>query len=843
MRRFNYATTFFAEGVTIASYLLAFKLIAVFSGTEGFGEYSLSRRTLSLLMPLAVLGTDVGIARYVAYAETEKSGKSPGFAAATLIVSAAGVAIVTIVLVVASSFWAGVFFGSSSYAGLILAIPALLAGGALHTTAYGYLRGLHRVQAANVLLIINMGVMPIGAILLVRGSVMWVLVAMGIGWAVAAGLVLVRLPIQFAGVKERLRELTRFTVPRVPGDFVSLLLFAMPGILIAQAADIRVAGIVAFGVAGVSMIGSSLTPVSFLLLPVAARLLAAGQVRQLRSEVIEVVGITLAGTLVVVVLLEVFAAPIVSVYLGPSFSPGVDILRLTLIGALPWGAYITLRSVIDAQHVRPINARNLLISFLFALVLAFVLRRVTDPTTAAVLAFVAALWLLAGLTMLEVNRIANIFGQPADRSPLGLTRLAALAALPVAIVVSSPQRPLLALLISLGYVALAVFSFRLSRSNLWILTYIGVVVAWMTISWLRAKYLLHLDTEQVSYATSKFEYFVFIVLPMAAAVAIIVKNAEDVWPTAGSQLAIGAALSLITVALLGAKVLGADRYVWQGDLIALATVIAVQPWLIKNFWASAAIGVLGVGGIMFAGARQSLVAFGLALLLSAAYWAAARYLRETRGRPNAWRRALTGRYVALPLALFILTGASLVVTYPRAQNTNCYCVTDRLIHLKGNAGDRDTMLYRGFDLLAQNPILGTGLGSFADVVPMSLSEGHFYQYPHNVPLEVAAETGLIGFLLIFGPLVAGWLYVLWSGVQRASPAIAGLMVIVTVFFTVANLSGDIPSNRGMWVFGILALKLAIDHFRLRVPASSNAASETQTPDVGAERAPVSEARA
>src|SRR5205807_485527 len=140
---------------------------------------------------------------------------------------------------------------------------------------------------------------------------------------------------------------------------------------------------------------------------------------------------------------------------------------------------------------------------------------------------------------------------------------------------------------------------------------------WMTISWLRTKYLLHLDDAQLSYGTSKYTYFVFIVLPLAAAVAMVVDRAEDAWPIAAAQLAIGAVIGLITVALLGDKILGADRYSWQGDLIALATLIAVQPWLVKNVWASGAIGVLGVGGIMFAGARQSLVAFGLALVLSA----------------------------------------------------------------------------------------------------------------------------------------------------------------------------------------------------------------------------------
>ena len=136
------------------------------------------------------------------------------------------------------------------------------------------------------------------------------------------------------------------------------------------------------------------------------------------------------------------------------------------------------------------------------------------------------------------------------------------------------------------------------------------------------------------------------------------------------------------------------------------------------------------------------------------------------------------------------------------------------------------MLYRGLDLLGQDPILGTGLGSFAGAVPMSLSPGNFYQYPHNVPLEVASETGLIGFLIVFGPLVGGWLLLLWSGIKRGSPATAGVMMIVTVFFTTANLSGDIPSDRGLWIFGILAFKFGIDAIGaigLRVTAPSKSA--------------------
>src|SRR5258708_5662913 len=214
-----------------------------------------------------------------------------------MIALAAGVGAVSAVLLAASAFWGHVFFGSASHAILVLALPVLLAGGGLHSIAYGYFRGLPRLQAAHGLIAINMGLPPLGALPLFPGSVGSIPHPMGVRWGVPSAAVLVRLPFGWAGIKERLRDLTRFGVPRMPGDLFSLLIFSMPGILIAQSSSLRVAGIAAFGVAAVSMIGSSLTPVSFLLLPTAARLLAAGKVRQLRTERVEVVALTPPGPL------------------------------------------------------------------------------------------------------------------------------------------------------------------------------------------------------------------------------------------------------------------------------------------------------------------------------------------------------------------------------------------------------------------------------------------------------------------------------------------------------------------------------------------------------------------
>jgi len=405
--RRDLATTFITEAAVILSYLLTFRLVAVHLGVGGFGEYSLSRRTLSLLLPLGLLGLDVGIARYVSYASAERSPRTAGYPAAGLLLVAAGVGLVSAVLLAFSGFWADVFFGSSRYVSLIFALPLAMAGAGLHVVAYGYLRGLARIQWANVLMAGNYAVVPLVAIVFFGSSAASIIAAMGIGWIVVSLVPLIRLPLSTRDFRLRIRELARFGVPRVPGDVFQLGLFAAPGILVAHEADIRLAGIVAFGIAALGMIGSALTPVSFVLLPVAARMLASGSVVKLRTSVVEVVAITLAGTVVLVLLLEVFAGTIVDAYLGPGFAGGVGVLRLTLLAALPWGAYITLRSVIDAKHVLPVNARNMIITFATFAILTVILRSFIDPTHAPLVAFVVSIYVLAILTLIEVYRITR----------------------------------------------------------------------------------------------------------------------------------------------------------------------------------------------------------------------------------------------------------------------------------------------------------------------------------------------------------------------------------------------------------------------------------------------------
>ena len=404
----DYATTFVTEALVVASYLLAFRLVAAALGTSGFGEYALARRTLAVLVPLAALSLDVAVARYVAYAVSEGSERARRYAPAGAMLVLAAVTVISTVILLLPGPIAYLFFGSSRYTGLIVPMPLLLLGGSLHGIGYGFLRGSSKIQRANVLMAINHAVVPLVAIVFVGSrGVGTILLAVGIGWIVVSLCFLATIRMSFDNLQPRLVELARYGIPRVPGELVKLTLFALPGILVAHQANITVAGAVAFGVAAVGMLGTALAPIGFVMLPAAAQLIATGSVDQLRRQVFQIAWVTAVALTVAIVVVELFASQLVTGYLGPQFAGATDSLRVIVPAALPWGIYMSLSSVVDAHHVNPVNARNLGISFAVFLVTAGALTLLGAPALAVAATFVLGLYVLGALTLFEVHTITR----------------------------------------------------------------------------------------------------------------------------------------------------------------------------------------------------------------------------------------------------------------------------------------------------------------------------------------------------------------------------------------------------------------------------------------------------
>jgi O-antigen/teichoic acid export membrane protein len=305
-------------------------------------------------------------------------------------------------------------FGSPDYPDLIVAMPVLLLGLCFQGIVYGYLRAQVHVIRAGSLLLATLVAMPLLASL-VGPSVRAMFLITGVGWALLSLVFLFGTEVAVSRAWPAIRSLLRYGGPRVPGDILMLLLFSAPPIIAAHTDGIRAAGAVAFAMASLRMVGSVLAPITFFLLPSAARLLARGEREQARREVFVVARWILPVLAVGTIAFEIAGDRILSAYLGDSIAGGLAEVKLVMLAAVPWGTFVLLKAVVDAHHLNPINARNLLISSVAFAVAAAGLGSAHQSGLPILTAFVGSMFLLAALTVIEVIRITSSSPRPVKR--------------------------------------------------------------------------------------------------------------------------------------------------------------------------------------------------------------------------------------------------------------------------------------------------------------------------------------------------------------------------------------------------------------------------------------------
>jgi O-antigen ligase len=108
-----------------------------------------------------------------------------------------------------------------------------------------------------------------------------------------------------------------------------------------------------------------------------------------------------------------------------------------------------------------------------------------------------------------------------------------------------------------------------------------------------------------------------------------------------------------------------------------------------------------------------------------------------------------------------------------------------------NVTGRANFLAATPSLFIASPVVGTGLGGFTVA-------GFVAQYPHNLPVEIGVELGMLGLLA----LLAWWLLALRGAV--GSPLLVALLVATSVF---SLFSGSLASNEAFWLFSGLAVAM------------------------------------
>lgn len=421
--RVQLAWTIVTEFLVMLSGVLVLKFAASLLGPVGFGEYALGRRVVGLLYLPLIMGLGIAAPRYIAIARAAvlKEYAESSFAFATLTAGLLPVLVVALVMNVAPSFFSQVIFGSQSETHLIAPASLALFGLTLHSVVYAIHRGRSEMRFANTLQMINLGIVPLLAFGLAQRTAAGVLGTNGLVWVVVSGVALFHLIYLErdnwhggVSIRQHLRVLLRFGLPRVPGEFALVGIFALPALIAVRTQGVVVAGQFSAAMSLLTIASGSFAPVGLVILPRASAQAASGDFAGVRRLVIRILA---GGTLLSVagvIVGEVLIPPFIRWYFGAAFIPGIPVFRICLLGAIPYVVYVLMRNILDALDVRPINARNLIISLAVLVLLCLVRSNIMWMAWS----------LIISLTLLGILTLREVYvrlGSPIDTVSVPLT--------------------------------------------------------------------------------------------------------------------------------------------------------------------------------------------------------------------------------------------------------------------------------------------------------------------------------------------------------------------------------------------------------------------------------------
>lgn len=222
----------------------------------------------------------------------------------------------------------------------------------------------------------------------------------------------------------------------------------------------------------------------------------------------------------------------------------------------------------------------------------------------------------------------------------------------------------------------------------------------------------------------------------------------------------------------------------------LSTVKAQEKPLRVVLYAGLAGVAILVPLIIATGSRAGLLV-GVVGLASAAFI-------YRRPAPSVVRRSHSGNKVD---ERFVVGGAIVALIILSLLSAR-YTVFDRLADTSLSGSDRAALTPVLFDMIKAHFPFGSGGGSFVPVFQMfepdAMVFDKYYNHAHNDYLELMADHGILGLLLIIAA-VAGWVFAAWRLVVRIDPdkrretpvllGVAGLSILL--IFAIGSV-GDYP---------------------------------------------------
>jgi O-antigen/teichoic acid export membrane protein len=405
-RNKSYVITVTVEFTILILSFLVYRLASENMTDFGFSEYTLSRRTVSLIQPLLMLGLGVGVPRYVSLYPKRKS-----ILMTAIVLLFSGAAVLAAILLLNPNYFAHLFFGKAEYSAYIFPLFLLILGYCFHALLFGFLRGKHSVYLPNLIQFINIGILPI-AVILFTSDVKLILYINGA--VLILNSLILSIYLKFKNnIKLRLqlflddaKTLLKYGLPRVLGDFSLLLLITTPTYLVLYIQDdILISGDVAYSITLLNLVGAAFGPLGLVLLPEIANFLNKKNFKEIEKRFLNFILISMGMTLVGYLIYLKFSEEILKLLLGADYRSSINDLSLILLkGSFGYALYIVLRSFLDAIQVRATNAINLLVSLAFYAVLVAITYYLNGSVEDYLNVFVISVSFLGIITFVQAYR-------------------------------------------------------------------------------------------------------------------------------------------------------------------------------------------------------------------------------------------------------------------------------------------------------------------------------------------------------------------------------------------------------------------------------------------------------
>jgi O-antigen/teichoic acid export membrane protein len=375
-------------GVTLVSQIVIMilaliinKLLSIMLGVEGYGQYSIIKKSTSVLSFVMLSGMGIALPRYFSGFVTLKDfNRAKSSVIASILISLIVSLIVITICILSIDNLSPLIVGSADiklyFAAIFFAISITTS-----SLLFAYYRGANSFKNFAVSQIAIQVIITICTIFF-GNNLTFVLFI----WSVAT-LIYVFISIIIESGKnkkykethitwnntvfQQLKTLSKYGIPRLVGDFFLFSFAAFPLIFINQKIGIKPSSFFATGITLTSIITPFFAFTGMVLLPYVSKAKTQNNFTQADKLIKQLTIVYIILSAVAILVLWFGMDTFIRLFFSSEFLPSANISRIIILSILFESIYLLLRNPIDAISSFPYNTINLIISFIVLIVLFY----------------------------------------------------------------------------------------------------------------------------------------------------------------------------------------------------------------------------------------------------------------------------------------------------------------------------------------------------------------------------------------------------------------------------------------------------------------------------------------